>query len=139
MKRSRTEYRITVKRAGRQPRVVLRYGEATARKYLTLLGPEPWKAYAPPGADADTLQCCDGYECGCGGLTWGEASDEKRKHYTPIQSVTVEARVRVWELTRWQPALFASGATSQALADVEANPDEPDEKWEGHITPENRE
>lgn len=130
MKRTRTEFRITIKRAGREPRTVIRCSEASARKFLQLLGPEPWKVYAPIEDDGDGLVCCSGQYCGCGGQTWREQADAKRKEYTPLQWVRVESRLRTWELTHWD-APELTDATLQVLLNVQTHSDEPDAKWDG--------
>lgn len=137
MKRSRTEYRITIKRAGRAERTIVRCSEAATRKFLQLLGPTPWLAYAPE-ADADDFMCCSGTrydECGCGGVTHAEHAATKRKEYTPLQWVRVESRRRTWELTPWAAPTLGR-ETAIALGQVEANRDEPDEKWDKDVKPE---
>jgi hypothetical protein len=131
MKRTRTEYRITIKRAGREPRVVRRFSEGTLRRYLTLLGPEPWRAYAPDSEGGDYV-CCPGTrydECGCGGITHSEQSAEKRKAWAPIQWIRIEARVRKWELTPWDRTPLLPD-TENALRAIECKPDEPDAKYD---------
>jgi len=68
-----------------------------AEKFMLLLGPEPWRYYAPT-RNADDLVCCSGYECGCGGMTYREQSDKTREDMPDIEYVRLEVR----EIGEWK-------------------------------------
>lgn len=104
MARTRTQYRVISERGEGldYSRTVKTCGSLkTVERRIVLLGPEPWKAYTDE--DPDSLKCCEGglyQECGCGGLTWRQDSDEKRKTLPPITSIRVEKRTvttTAWE------------------------------------------
>jgi hypothetical protein len=122
-----TQYRVTYKRAGREPRRHTCGNLGQLRRFLFLLGSEPWRGFSPDGsgneADPDELVCCSGYECECGGLTWREQSDARREELklTPLQWVKVAAR----PIARYQPIEWPEAVTD-ALALLQLRPDEPD-------------
>lgn len=68
-----------------------------ADKFMQLLGPEPWRGYAPD-VDPDSYICCSGKECGCGGLTYREKAEEMRKTLPPIAYIRLEER----EVGEWR-------------------------------------
>ncbi len=89
--KQRFEYRVLWKRDG-QPMKRKRYvTRAGVDHFLTLLGPEPWKAYRK---DPDALDCCPGasYECACEGKTVREASDQRRSEMPKLEWLRVEMR-----------------------------------------------
>jgi hypothetical protein len=64
---------------------------------MVLLGPEPWLAF---GKDPDALYCCSGDECGCGGLTVREQSDDERAKIPALEYVRLQERaVGEWQET----------------------------------------
>lgn len=63
-----------------------------AETFMLLLGPEPWKGYAP-GVDPDSYVCCSGQECCCGGQTYREKAEGMRKTLPPIAYIRLEERV----------------------------------------------
>lgn len=63
--------------------------ERGARRFMTLLGPEPWLAF-DPNAKPDDLKCCGGYECNCQGLTNKEFNDAKE--WGEVEWVRLERR-----------------------------------------------
>jgi len=69
MKRTPMEYRVVWKRAGMKQKTKRYASLSAAQRRVTLMGPEPWLAFA---ADPDELHCCSGHECGCEGATWRE-------------------------------------------------------------------
>ena len=69
-----------------------------AKRYIRILtSPEPWKEF---GKDANELECCDGHECACGGLTVKQFHDEKYAGMSPIEFVRLEKR----EVGKWEAA-----------------------------------
>jgi hypothetical protein len=88
--RTTSQYRVTIRREGNQAKQVTRGTAHGVRKLLLLLGPEPWRAYTDKGPDDPW--CCGGWECGCGGKTVREESDERRKDIPPVVAVSVERR-----------------------------------------------
>lgn len=82
---------------------------AIERKKL-LYGLEPWRAYKP-NATATDYACCDGWECGCGGLTNAQATAERRKGFTGevIGFEVHERTVTRWTLKRPMSELRAKG------------------------------
>lgn len=115
MARTRKQYRVISERGegDQYSRAVKTFGSMKAvEKRLILLGPEPWRAYTDKGPDE--LQCCpDGPydECGCGGLTVRQASDERRKDLPPVTSIRVEQRTIT--TTAWEP-VESSGQTARS-------------------------
>lgn len=89
------EYRIVWKRAGLRPKRK-RYASLRAvERFVGLLGPEPWLYL---GRNPDSYECCNGRECGCGGLTVREAQAEYIKDAPAIEYIKVERReVGAWE------------------------------------------
>lgn len=69
-----------------------------ADRFMALFGPEPWTVYAP-GKNADDLACCDGYDCGCGAMTYREESEAKRKDQPAIEYLRLSCRT----VTPWSP------------------------------------
>ena len=91
------EYRVVWKRAGCVvKRKRYRYRK-NAEKWITLLGPEPWTTY---GRAPDDLQCCNGRECACGGVTVREHSDEIRATLPAIEWIRLDSR----PVGQWEPA-----------------------------------
>ena len=63
--------------------------ERGAQDWLTILGPEPWKAF---NQDPDDGICCSGDMCGCGGVTVREHWEEKREEMPRLEFVRLEFR-----------------------------------------------
>ena len=97
------EYRVVWQREGLR-RKVKRYATLrAAERFMVLLGPEPWSAL---GKSPDALWCCSGYECecGCGGTTVRQLSDEQRKRMPALLSVQMETReVGAWRALEARP------------------------------------
>jgi hypothetical protein len=95
------EYRITWKRVD-CPIKRRRYKvEAAARRFMVLLGPEPWLAYAR-GRDPDGPACCSGCECGCGGITIRQRALDAREGQPPLEWMRLDRREVT--ATPWGPA-----------------------------------
>ena len=97
--RTRTQYKLTWQRKDRMPRTAVYANMATVQKRIALMGPEPWQYL---DVEPDDLMCCDGYMCGCLGITWREHFMQKREErgWQPIQWIKIEARkitVTPWE------------------------------------------
>lgn len=93
MTRAQLEYRVVWKRVGHRRKTKRFARLATAEKFLVMLGPEPWRAYAfhrdGRPKDPEDVVCCGGWECGCGGQTVREQSDEMRKNMGPLEGIPV--------------------------------------------------
>lgn len=92
------------------PTVRKRQSLAAVRKYLTLIGPEPWNAYLRPGDGPDDYRCCSGAQCGCGGASYREeAAAYRAQKYPnglpPIESVKVLKRTVA--RSAWEPTELA--------------------------------
>lgn len=84
-----TQVKVTWKRAGNEPKSKRFIGMKRARRWLTILGPEPWLAH---GQRPDDLNCCSGRECGCGGITVREHWESGREGLPPIEWIKIEKR-----------------------------------------------
>ncbi len=93
---SGTEYRVVWYRegVGRKVKRFASLGSATRRK--NLLGPQPWMAY---DKNPNSLWCCDGYQCNCGGLTVMEFCKQERDLLPKVESVHIERR----QVGEWLP------------------------------------
>lgn len=95
---SRQEWRVVWKRVGNRRKAKRFAGRASAERFMVLFGPEPWNYYLKPGEDADTLMCCSGYQCGCGGETYRQRSDYQRARQPGLEYVRLESRARLpWD------------------------------------------
>lgn len=95
------EYRVRWKRQGMKPKTRFYQRAPALNRFLTLLGPEPWRAYMKPGKTPDDLYHCVGApDCDCGGLTYRERADQIGAEIPPIEWVSVE--VRHVQETAWQ-------------------------------------
>lgn len=95
--KEQTEYRVVWKRDGLTEKKKRYMNLVRAKRFVTLLGPEPWIAL---GLDPDQYFCCSGRECGCGGTTVREHSEIQRKDIPAIEWVRIEKRkiaVGQWE------------------------------------------
>lgn len=91
------EYRVVYQREGCRKRVKRYAREATAERFMKLLGPEPWTAF---NQDPDEFECCDGWECGCTGKTIREWSDFQRLEMPRLEFARIERReVAEWEFS----------------------------------------
>ena|SRR3990167_9333213 len=94
----RYQYRVLWRREGLRPTQRLFARDATARRFLLLFGDEPWRAYLKHGEAPDDLVCCAGHECGCGGHTYRQQAEDRRKHQPALLYARVERRrVGSWE------------------------------------------
>lgn len=85
------EYRVVSKRECCSPKVRYYRTRAGAERRMLLYGPEPWKAFDPEGGP-DDLDCCSGVECGCGGMTNRERSEELRARLPRLEWAQLTAR-----------------------------------------------
>lgn len=91
------EYRVIYQREGCRKRIKRCAKEATAERFMKLLGPEPWTAF---DQDPDDFECCDGWECGCTGKTVREWSDFQRLEMPRLEFARIERReVAEWEFS----------------------------------------
>ncbi len=96
----RQRFRVVWKREGLRSKAKRYVNRGNAERLMNILtSPEPWKFYVKP-AEADDYACCDGHECGCGGVTVKEESDEKHKDLPKLEWVRLETRsVTPWKAT----------------------------------------
>lgn len=87
---TRTEYRVIWKREGLNPKRKKYLVRAAAERFMLILGPEPWRAFAD--GDPDEYFCCSGRECGCGGTTIREDCERRREGLPAIEYVRLESR-----------------------------------------------
>lgn len=87
--KTRQQYRVRWKRVGLDPKRKSYWTERAACRWMALLGPEPWTAL---GKKADTLVCCNGYNCACGGRTWREYMMDDRSQIPPIEYIEMDVR-----------------------------------------------
>ncbi len=92
------EYRVVWKREGLKPKRKRYATLKGAERFMLLFGPEPWRAFTKN--DPDRYECCDGHECGCGGVTYRERAEEKRDGQPKLEYVRLEAR----EVGQWGQA-----------------------------------
>lgn len=85
----KTEFRLVWKRVGGKRKVRRFVRRKALDRFVTLLGPEPWKAF---DKEPEDLVCCRGFECMCQGATVRQDSDAKREGMPPIESIHVETR-----------------------------------------------
>jgi hypothetical protein len=83
------EYRIVYKRHELKPKRKLYKSLRGVRRFLLLLGDEPWKAF---GRDPDEFYCCDGHYCRCGGKTVREDVMDRYKEIPLLEWVKIEER-----------------------------------------------
>lgn len=86
---TKTQFKVTWKRAGNEPKSKTVFGVKWANHLVTVLGPEPWKAH---GQHPDDRYCCSGYECACGGQTVREHWGSGRKDLPPLEWIKAEKR-----------------------------------------------
>lgn len=85
------EYRVAIRREDTRPKYRKFVQWAAVQRLLVLLGDQPWKAWAPE-AEADEIECCDGYMCACRGMTYAEGAAAVRKGMPRLESVTIQQR-----------------------------------------------
>lgn len=91
------EYRVIWQREGFRKKRRKFAAEKNAERFMKLLGPEPWTAF---DQDPDDMECCDGYMCGCTGMTIREWSDHQRKEMPKLEFARIERRqVDEWEFS----------------------------------------
>ena len=92
------EYRVVWKRSfeGAKEKRKIFQSLHGAERLMTILGPEPWKAW---GKDPDSLICCSGSMCTCGGRTYREDSESTRADMPEIEYLRIEKR----EIGEWTP------------------------------------
>lgn len=90
-------YRVVALREGNTRPSVKEFKSlrAAQRRFALLTSPEPWRAY---GQDPDSQLCCDGWNCGCRGLTVRESYMEKRARLPKLVYARIDRRkVGEWE------------------------------------------
>ena len=85
----KTQYRVVWKRDGYKEKTKLYWSKHYARRFLAIMGPEPWLAL---GKGPDDLFCCKGYMCNCGGVTWQEALIADRANMPVLEYAFIEQR-----------------------------------------------
>jgi hypothetical protein len=94
-----TEYSVIYRRKGmHSKRVVYKHRGSADRRLALLTHPRPWE---PLDQNPDAYVCCDGYECGCRGVTVREDHEDIRKRLPPLEYVRLESR----EVGEWRPEL----------------------------------
>ena len=92
-----TEYRVVWSREGIGRKVKRFATLKMATRRMILLGPKPWMAYTN---DHNSLWCCNGYQCNCGGLTAQAYFEKMRDSYPKVESVHIESRsIGEWTAT----------------------------------------
>lgn len=92
-------YRVVSKREGRRTKYkTFATIKAAERRLALLTSAEPWKLKDPRN-NIDEVVCCDGYECGCGGETHGEAFEAFKKETATLLDAYIEKR----PVGDWQP------------------------------------
>jgi hypothetical protein len=86
---TRYEYRVVWKRVGLKPKRKRYARRASAERFMRLFGPEPWTVY---GGDADSVWCCNGYECACRGVTHREKAEADRAVMPALEYIRLEQR-----------------------------------------------
>ena len=96
MSDSSREWRVTYKRKGKK-RYRTFQTEAPTRRWALILAGRQAEAF--PDVDPDKPWCCQGYECGCQGMTNQDWWDDRNKvmsegEFAPgaAEEVTVESR-----------------------------------------------
>jgi hypothetical protein len=83
------EYRVVWKRKECRRKVKRFSSLKAAQRKMLVLGPEPWLgASGYRQRDPDSLNCCDGHQCGCNGLTvrqWWEQLGLPELEYIHIE------------------------------------------------------
>ena len=83
------EYRVVWQREGERRKTKRFSRLKIAERFVSLFGPEPWKAW---GKTPDAFDCCDGRGCSCSGLTVKERSDERRAQMPKLEWIRIESR-----------------------------------------------
>lgn len=84
------QYRVKWKRVdSRVKRVNYVSRKRAENRLLLLTSDEPWLAM---GKSPDEFVCCDGYECGCSGMTIREESDRLRAAMPALEYARIECR-----------------------------------------------
>lgn len=97
-----TEYRVIWRRVDSARPKRRRYMSVKrAERLLNMLtSNEPWLWVLEfKDKDPDSLACCDGHECGCGGLSIRQHLTEKYKDMPAIEYARIESR----EVGEWKP------------------------------------
>ena len=108
--RPREEFRVVWKRVGCRPKAKRFVRRSIAERFMQLFGPEPWSVFADRGENPnpESLVCCCGYQCGCGGLTYRQQSEERRENQPGLEYVRLDVRVvGPWAAV---PSVIASAA-----------------------------
>ena len=95
--RVKRDWRVTWKRDGTKIKHKIYTNKASAKRFMVLLGPEPWKAVDFESV-LDNFMCCNGRECRCGGITYRDYYEKAREGLPPIIEMYLESRfVDTWE------------------------------------------
>lgn len=105
----RAQWSVVWKRVDSLPKRKRYWSRAQAEHRALLLGPEPWlyemDRWEKKPKDPDSRMCCDGYVCGCGGLTVRQHYEQRRAELVesgmpPVEWVRIERRTV--EVTPWE-------------------------------------
>lgn len=88
------EFRVATKREGQRINYRVYRTENGARRRLLLYGPEPWRGFRK---EPDAFMCCTGAECGCGGMTLREHTEQLRAKLPKLEFARLERR----EVSAW--------------------------------------
>jgi len=84
------EYRVVWKREDMSVKRKIFQTVKAAKRYITLLTSEkPWEAF---GLDGESLLCCSGHECGCGGITVRDSFQAKTNGVPNLTFVRMDYR-----------------------------------------------
>lgn len=111
MTRNGYEYRVRWLRVGGRVKTRVFQELRFARRFVALLGPEPWTAL---GKDPDALFCCKGRredECACGGITWREHLLSKREGEWGIAALMF-AEIQRRRVEEWTAAALSLPAVA---------------------------
>jgi len=86
------QYRVVSQREHTKKKYTLYATEKAAkRRHELLTTDEPWEVIRPDESP-DDLQCCDGYQCACGGLTNKEFFAKESDQYPKLITAYIERR-----------------------------------------------
>lgn len=94
-------YRVVWKRKGLDRKTRRYETERGARRFIRLLGAEPWMAFPdqwPPFSNGpDDYFCCAGYQCDCQGISIRDHFIEAREGMPELEYVLIQSR----EVSKW--------------------------------------
>ena len=93
------QYRVRWQREGFPPKSKS-YGNNRARAEAMALFLQG-RVEEATGHARDDFKCCDGRECGCGGVTWGESWDARLAKIGEVPPLLF-ARIETRKVERWE-------------------------------------